>query len=354
MRELILALAGLVLELMVFFCVGSLLMAGLKMKAETSLALLMGYLLYFSVFEFLAVPMTLKWVKLSTLSHIWAVLLAACFLAACLFLHRVWREQLARIKGIFRKHSWLLLLVAAVVVFQCLLVAAYQDGSADATHYIGTVSTSVYTDTLARYDPLTGSLQRYFNLRYDLSAYPMNNAVWCVLLGIHPMVQAKVVMSVINMLMINLLVYQIGKSLFQGDEKKADLMVLFVCLMQLFSFSIYTTGTFGFMRVYEGKALLANISIPAALLVSISLWMEEKGRNTAAWILLFLASVSALTFSGSSIIYPVAVSTAVLPVMIWKKKLSYAIPYALCVLPGLLYAMVYFSAKIGWIAFPAS
>ena len=144
-----------------------------------------------------------------------------------------------------------------------------------ATHYIGAVSTSVYTDTLARYSPLTGVIQRNFNLRYDLSAYPMNNAVWCVLLGIHPIVQSKVVMSVINMLMINLLIYQIGKSFFRGDEKKADLMVLFVCLMQLFSFSIYTTGTFAFMRVYEGKALLANISIPAALLVSCLLYTSR-------------------------------------------------------------------------------
>ena len=233
-------------------------------------------------------------------------------------------------------------------------MAAYQDVTADATHYIGEVSTSVYTDTLARYSPLTGVIQRNFNLRYDLSAYPMNNAVWCVLLGIHPIVQSKVVMSVINMLMINLLIYQIGKSFFRGDEKKADLMVLFVCLMQLFSFSIYTTGTFAFMRIYEGKALLANISIPAALLVSIRLWLNKDGRNKESWVLLFIAAVSALTFSGSSLIYPAVVSTAILPVMVLKKKLSYAISYALCMLPGFLYALVYFSAKLGWIAFPAS
>ena len=43
---------------------------------------------------------------------------------------------------------------------------------------------------------------------------------WCVLLGIHPIVQSKVVMSVINMLMINLLIYQMGKSFFRGDEKE--------------------------------------------------------------------------------------------------------------------------------------
>ena len=77
----------------------------------------------------------------------------------------------------------------------------------------------MYTDTLARYSPLTGVIQRNFNLRYDLSAYPMNNAVWCVLLGIHPIVQSKVVMSVINMLMINLLIYQIGKSFFVEMKK---------------------------------------------------------------------------------------------------------------------------------------
>ena len=54
------------------------------------------------------------------------------------------------------------------------------------------------------------------------------------------------------------------------------------------------------MRVYEGKALLANISIPAALLVSIRLWLNKDGRNKESWVLLFIAAVSALTFSGSS------------------------------------------------------
>ena len=117
-------------------------------------------------------------------------------------------------------------------------------------------------------------------------------------------------------------------------------MVLFVCLMQLFSFSIYTTGTFAFMRVYEGKALLANISIPTALLVSTRLWLNKDGRNKESWVLLFIAAVSALTFSGSSLIYPTVVSTAILPVMVLKKKFSYAIPYALCMLPGFLYALV--------------
>ena len=108
------------------------------------------------------------------------------------------------------------------------------------------------------------------------------------------------------------------------------------------------------MRVYEGKALLANISIPAALLVSIRLWLNKDGRNKESWVLLFIAAVSALTFSGSSLIYPAVVSTAILPVMVLKKKLSYAIPYALLYAAGIFVCPGLFFGRAGWIAFPAS
>lgn len=352
MRELMLIPVGIILELLVFFCAGSLLMRLLRMKAETSMALFMGYLLYFSVFELIAVPMTLKWVSLTCFAWVWAAVMVITVLTGCILLHGQWARQIREWGNVFRNHSWMLFLVAAVVLLQCLMVAAYQDNTADAAHYIGTVSTSVYTDTLARYNPLTGVIQKKFNIRYDLSAYPMNNAVWCRLLGIHPIVQSKIVMAVVNILMINLIFYQMGKKLFRQDVKKADLFVAFVCLLQLFSYSLYTSGTFQLTRCYEGKALLANVAIPAAFYAAVCLWMDEKTMNT--WVFLMLASISALTFSGSSIIYPVAVSAAVLPVMLFRRKLSWAIPYALCMVPGFLYAAVYFSSKLGWLVFPAS
>ena len=65
MRELMLVPIDIILELLVFFCTGSLLMRVLRMKAETTMAGFMGYLLYFVVFEAVAVPMTLKWVSLT-------------------------------------------------------------------------------------------------------------------------------------------------------------------------------------------------------------------------------------------------------------------------------------------------
>ena len=39
--------------------------------------------------------------------------------------------------------------------------------------------------------------------------------------GIHPIVQAKLVMSCMNVITANLIIYQIGKRLFDGNRKKS-------------------------------------------------------------------------------------------------------------------------------------
>lgn len=352
MRELVIACMGILIQLTVFFCIGGLLMRVLKMKEDTASALVLGYLCYFTVFEAVAVPMTLLWVRLTVLAIVWAVLLAVIVVCAVWLLHKNWRQQTRRISDIRKDHSWLLLLVGVVLLLQCMIVVFYQDTTVDAAYYVGTVSTSVYTDTLGRYNPYNGLLLKKFQARYIFSAYPMNNAVWCRLLGLHPLIQSKVVMSLINVLMANLVIYKLGKRLFKGGKKQADLMVCFVCLMQLFSYTIYTPGTFFFTRAYEGKALLANISIPVVLCCSIWFWQNYKDRNL--WIVLFLASASAVAFSGSAIILPAAVSAGILPILLVRKQFSKLIPYVICMLPTILYAVLYFSTKMGWLTLRAS
>lgn len=75
MKELCLACIGFVLEFAVFYAVGSLLTRILKMKKDVSLTFILGYLTYFAVFELVTVPMTLKWVSLTTAACIWAGLM---------------------------------------------------------------------------------------------------------------------------------------------------------------------------------------------------------------------------------------------------------------------------------------
>ncbi len=77
----------------------------------------------------------------------------------------------------------------------------------------------------------------------------------------------------------NLIIYQIGKRLFDGNRKKADLMLVFVCVLQLFCGTIYSSGTFFFTRSYEGKAILANIAIPSVLMCADMVSAGEKRQE---------------------------------------------------------------------------
>lgn len=144
----------------------------------------------------------------------------------------------------------MIILAGAVVLLQCLIVIFYEDTTVDAAYYVGTVSTSVYTDTLGRYNPFNGAIQKAFQARYVFSAYPMHNAVWCRLLGIHPIVQAKQVMSCMNVVTANLIIYQIGKRLFDGNRKKADLMLSLSVFISCFAVRFILPGTFFLSRSY--------------------------------------------------------------------------------------------------------
>lgn len=353
MRELCLACVGLLLESAIFMVCGSLLVKALKIKADLSLTFVLGYLVYFAVFELFFVPMTLMWIPLTQASAVWvAVLALTCAAAVFVFIKSKRAQDKKNMVKIWKEHSFLLICAAMVVALQCLIVVLYEDTTIDAAYYVGTVTTSVYTDTLARYNPFNGAILKAFQARYIFSAYPMNNAVWCRLLGIHPIVQAKIVISCINVVVSNLIIYQIGRRLFDGNRKKADLMVIFVCILQLFSGTIYSAGTFFFTRSYEGKAILANIAIPAILMCAV--WFLQEKREKSVWIVVFITAVSALTFSGSAIIFPVAIAAGMAPTAVMKKKISGLFYCALCMMPSALYAVVFFACRMGWLTLAAS
>lgn len=350
MKELLLAGIAFLLQLSVFISIGSILMYKMKLKKDLSMALLLGYIAYFSVFGIFMIPLTLMWVSLSTAASIWAVGMCVCVGIAVGILLKTKNVELCKRE----KNGFGLLGVVflSVVLLQCLIVVFYQDVTVDATYYVGQVSTSVYTDTLQRYDPYTGEILKKFSARYVFSSYPMHNAVWCSLIGVHPIVQAKIVMSVMNVLAANAVIYQIGKRLFEKQKRKAGLMVCIVALLQLFSYTIYTPGTFFFTRCYEGKAILANISMILVFYCGIWFWQEAEDKRM--WVFLLLTNISAITFSGSAIIMPAAVSAAVLPGILRTKKIKKIVPYFVVMLPSILYLAVYVGARVGLFTFRAS
>lgn len=344
MINLILILALLLLHIFVFFTLGSGFLRIFRQNDGSAvLAVISGYLLYFTVFELIALPMVLSLKPLSMLAKIWGGLVAAAVVGSVIWCFPNWMKRIRRIENIFREHKGFLLLLGVCIGIQCLMGMLYSDTSADAAYYVGTVNTAVYTDTMGRFNPYTGTPIGHFSARYIFSCYPMHNAVVCALTGIHPLIQAKTIMAAVNILISNLIVYETGLRLFRNHRVKADLMVCFVCLIHLFSNTIYTDGTFLLTRSYEGKSILANVVFPMVLYCAIRLYQDEKERFL--WILLFLTSVSAITFSGSSIIFPVSLAAGILPVIAIKRKGRLLLPWLVCMLPSILYLTVYFLCR---------
>lgn len=344
MTNLLLIACGLAIHIFVFFAIGSAFLKKFGKKDRSAvLAVISGYLLYFAVFELVALPMVLSLKPLSMLTKIWGILVLVSVAGATVWCFSDWLRQLKKIGSIIKTHKVFLALLLVCIGLQCLMGMVYSDNSADAAYYVGTASTAVYTDTMGRYNPYTGAAISHFSARYIFSCYPMYNAAVCFLTGIHPLIQTKIIMTAVNIFLSNLVVYETGLKMFKNHKIKADLMVVFVCLIHLFSNTIFTDGTFLLTRSYEGKSILANTIFPMVFYCVVRLYQDQTDRMV--WILAFLTGVSAITFTGSSIILPVALTAGFLPVIAVKMKWKLFIPFLISMMPSILYIAVYFLCR---------
>ena len=349
MKMLCIACLSILLQGAVFGAFGSLALRGRLVRLDAVKAGIVGFLLYFSAFELVAVPMILLKCSLTLLMWVWTAVCAVVVVLAVRFCSKQWLELARELPGRLREHGAAGAAALAVVAVQCCIVARYQDTTVDATYYIGMVTTAIFTDTMERYSPLSGVGMSSFHIRYVFSAMPMNSAVWAKLLHIHALIEAKVVIPVLHVVCANLILYRLGRRMFAGadpdhaagEKRRADVMVCFVWLLQMFCYTIYTSADFYLTRSYEGKAILGSVSIPIVLIAALRLWDDPQDRQV--WPLLFLNSLSALCFTGSSIILPAALVCALVPVLVIRRQYPPHLirKLGVCVLPQAAYLAVY-------------
>lgn len=307
-----------------------------------------GFFLYQVVFQVVALPFMFLQKPLSLLATVWGTAAAAVIVWSVCRFGRLWvRVAGERLKGLFGKDRWgwaVLVLTGVLVVLASLIYVSFWD----ATYYVGQVSFSVYTDTINQIDPLSGNDLQYFDLKHCLATYHVNDAVICRLFDIHPLIETKTVMVVVVMILTNLLYYRLGLKLLHGRKQAVTVFLFFVFLLQIWTYSAYTSSGFLLFRTYEGKAVTANISIPAVLCLLLDLY---GGRETAqTWRFLLLTAWGATAIASSAMfLIPAMLAAGLIPLAARRRQPAVLGKMVLVMLPCLAAVSCYLLWHMGFL-----
>lgn len=311
-----------------------------KEKDELILNYISGWIFIFAWFEILCVPMTLLKIPYHILRTVCHIFFAGMAVAA-VFLFRY--QFLQMIKGVGRSirkmNFWTILAVLAVAA-QIFVLVFYVHEDADDAFYVATAVTTLKTDSMYRFSSYTGMPLNGLPTRYALSSFPIFTAYFAELIHIHPTITAHTIFPAILIAVAYLIYYKMGKDL-TGDEKKAAFFVVTVSFLNMFgNFSIYTSSSFLLFRIWQGKAILAAILIPAIFLFSFRIY--EKKASLSEWITMFLLMCSGCMVSSMGVVLgPLVLGSFSIAELIRRRKIRTVLPAVLCLIPSVVLGGIY-------------
>ncbi len=350
MMQILTIVLGVIVNIVIYLSFGSLLTRRKDTNLQPGLSLIVGFFAYYSLFFVFCIPV-MKWYRpLSVLTAIWVPVVAVIVICALVLNARAFGKKALELVSRIRQHPYLTLLIILIVALQIVIVTTSYNFTLDASYYVAGVATNVETNMINVYDPFTGAWQDHFEMRYFFATYPVSDAVVCQLTGIPALLQTKSIMATVVILLTNVVYYLIAKLLFAGKEREPVWMLGFICLMNLLFITIYTPSLFLFTRTYEGKAIVGNLSVMTILYFFILLVKDQKPRPY--WLLLFLVCFGSTTVSSTAnMLIPAEVSMLFVPDILLHKRFRELIPYAVCILPGILLALAFVAYVKGYFVF---
>lgn len=313
------------------------------MKRKSSLMenLVLGFFTYFTLFQLFALPLILLKQHLTLLTALWLAVVAIVMIFGFVVLYKERITERGQERNIIKVRQMLCYFAMAVLVlFFCYFTAIQNYWGWDTAFYIGTVSTTVDTDTMYLINGESGVPENVLPLRYALSGFYMNSAVFCKITGITAVYFQKYVMGTLCVLLYFSVLYLVGQALFQKCVVKTAGFLWAAGILNLFFVSEYTTSQFLILRAYEAKAYCANVVVPAIfwLLLLLHKDLQDKGN----WRALFLVMLASVPVSMSAIlIAPAMVLIAVLGESIVNRSRKIFTFGVLCILPNAVYLVVY-------------
>lgn len=262
-------------------------------KNNLILAFVIGYLTEFAIAQILTVPMILYEVSFTTLLKTYTIIIS--ILAVLSFFINIIRVKeifKATIETIKETPKLLTILVIVLIGIQLYGFVQYTHLDDDDSFYVGTAATTIETNSLFKYSGTTGAEDgEQFALRYRLGPFPIYSAIISQLINIHPTIVSHVILPCIFVPIVYMVYSQIANVLFRKDKKNVMLFLLILNIIFIWGgYSGRNNFSFMFLRIWQGKSVLANIIIPAILLFMIK--AEDNGFKFIDFLLLFILNLA--------------------------------------------------------------
>ena len=259
-----------------------------KEKNNLFYSIIIGYFIEFAIYQIFTIPFTFKKQSFSSLYYT----CFGIFTLLCIVSIIVNRKEL---KHIFKKFvdsiketpKILTLIVCLIIGVQCYYEFSYMHIDEDDSNYVAKATVTWQTDTLYVYED-TGEEYTEYPVRYIFSPFPVYTASVAKFTGFHPMGIAHNIFPVGFLILMYITYYLLGLKLFKDDKRCSLIFLLFINIIYLFGDdgNLHSNFRFALVRLWQGKAILGNLIIPAIIVIYNS-FIESKTK-LIYWLTLLL------------------------------------------------------------------
>ena len=276
-----------------------------KENTNIILAFIVGYLTEFAVCQLIAVPYIYLEKTLTELIKVLTIIFGSIsVLSIAINLTNIKNIIISCFNYIKKMPKILSLLVVILIGLQVYSFVGYMHIDDDDAFYVGTATVAVQTDSLFKYSATTGeeNLENQLS-RYRLGPFPIFLAVISKLVDTHPAIVAHVMLPIVFVPLVYMIYGLIGKELFKEDEKKVFYFLLVMSIVNLWgNYSIRNNFSFFLLRIWQGKAVLANVILPAIILLFMKL--EENNYQFKYCLLVFITVLAGVLTTTMGIALP--------------------------------------------------
>lgn len=274
-----------------------------KGNKNVCLALILGLFAELLVFSCLAIPMTFLRCSFTLLKNLWTIMMIILSIVSIIFNRKnikdIVKQNVDEVKGLPKILTAIFLIL---LVLQCYYPFKYMHEDYDDSNFVAKATIARDTDALFKYND-AGYEYEDFPTRQVFSQFPHYTATIAVLSDTHPAVLARTIFPVVFIIIAYSFFYVFGMSLFKKDQTKALVFLNILAVVYIFGdYSRYTNFVRLLYRTWQGKSLVANLTIPFIWYVFIEYIGKENSKF--GWIVLGLCLSSSITFSSMAFILP--------------------------------------------------